>query len=997
MAFRSHLSDQEKLEHSLSHMSERISSLSANLENLNKVASDLKGMTARVVAGFLLMVGLNRQFSSGLYRLFGGAPNKIFGAMSGSGGTPGSRSAAAIGSSTVGENDFHQKLVNEMLERHVLKKQLQQDAHNDRMKKLEEENNKWKAQQKENFDLSNQRKVLTEAAKKEKGALLAGLDSKDPDKTFKALQALRQALQSPESASDMFKELFDRKIAGIDEVAGTGNVAGVPPSMRPGLGAYLRGDKATGLDIETFDKEGDKSNIIWQVGATDLTGGKLGSGFSSLVKPSDEQLSTLTKKDWQDAAERSGFKDDPDNPGSAGEKLKSLILTQGIPLVEAIAKLQEMVNGAVLIGHNSNKFDLPRLKAAGLEVPSDQETLDTLKLAQQGDLPGLKAPNNELKTLFGLTGKGNKDALEAQFGRDAEHQVGPDIAKVHYILQYLFKGLMKVADDVYDVTLADVVPDDVPLSGLGSEGVGPLRPVIPGVTNEESTFVPMDSKEGRQLLQEAKNQARKEDEEEFQKRKASAAAGKPYRKGESPPGESEPAAPSKFLGAFKNVWQSVKASGMGAVRGFTGKDPATEEESKSKLFHGMKKFGEKLSTFFLAGSSMGGSLLSAASPDAMGLIQGSFKLLAATIGRSLIPAAVWLAIKIQEVAQWFASVSPETKKLIGTIAAVVLGIAGAVLAFKMILSPILLVGAALTTLLPLIVAAGLAFAAFQTVKGVLTGETNAHKEMKDRKAAQEKALGWDHQAFKDDDFDSIMAIKDPKERQKKIGDKFSHYTSLYGQFAGQGIDLAKQSNSFKGVGQQVMKNIPLVKNVIDATGKKTFQEQSTEAYNMASHYRKHAEAYKLALQQGRKLYYRDPETKKEVEIDEEKKQEIIEKSTTWKDSSGKNKGRIYGRDFYQKKDVAGIQDANKKTPEQQAKLSSFLMSITSTKANPQYSSVEDTYKRVQLEAIGKDPLQLEIEKINREGLKDILKELEAANLLHGEQLKVAKALTFTGN
>jgi hypothetical protein len=63
-----------------------------------------------------------------------------------------------------------------------------------------------------------------------------------------------------------------------------------------------------------------------------------------------------------------------------------------------------------------------------------------------------------------------------------------------------------------------------------------------------------------------------------------------------------------------------------------------------------------------------GRLAGAASPAAMDTLMGSFQLLAAVVGTTLIPTVLNLALAVQRAAFWFDKLSPETKDLVGSLA-----------------------------------------------------------------------------------------------------------------------------------------------------------------------------------------------------------------------------------------------------------------------------------------------------------------------------------------
>lgn len=55
------------------------------------------------------------------------------------------------------------------------------------------------------------------------------------------------------------------------------------------------------------------------------------------------------------------------------------------------------------------------------------------------------------------------------------------------------------------------------------------------------------------------------------------------------------------------------------------------------------------------------------------------------------------------------------------------------------------------------------------------------------------------------------------------------------------------------------------------------------------------------------------------------------------------------------------------------------MSYQSSKSQSSYSSVEEAYKKIQISALGDDPMTAELKKMNEVGLLNMLKELEKIN------------------
>jgi hypothetical protein len=90
----------------------------------------------------------------------------------------------------------------------------------------------------------------------------------------------------------------------------------------------------------------------------------------------------------------------------------------------------------------------------------------------------------------------------------------------------------------------------------------------------------------------------------------------------------------------------------------------------------VEKFGEISSIVFKQGGAFLGTAAAASSPDAYATLSGSFKLLAAQVGRSLMPAMVKVSYAVQNTAHWFGQLSESTRSTVGNVAMLGVGIAG---------------------------------------------------------------------------------------------------------------------------------------------------------------------------------------------------------------------------------------------------------------------------------------------------------------------------------
>jgi hypothetical protein len=82
-----------------------------------------------------------------------------------------------------------------------------------------------------------------------------------------------------------------------------------------------------------------------------------------------------------------------------------------------------------------------------------------------------------------------------------------------------------------------------------------------------------------------------------------------------------------------------------------------------------------------------------------------------------------------------------------------------------------------------------------------------------------------------------------------------------------------------------------------------------------------------------------------------------------------------------------------KTAEDKANMASnLLLNFQSFRAQPRYSSVEEAYKNVQIEAIGKSPLEQALDRQLGQRLDQLLKEAQKANLLTEQQAQETRQM-----
>lgn len=483
------------------------------------------------------------------------------------------------------------------------------------------------------------------------------------------------------------------------------------------------------------------------------------------------------------------------------------------------------------------------------------------------------------------------------------------------------------------------------------------------------------------------------------------------------------------LGGVKASWrQDVEGSGLGgpghvdshahrrqeALAGELGtlaKVSATLSESFRGLRVGMKQFlfkrgtdpktGASLPSLFdkttkgiagaapmaaLAGTSIAGGLLKAASPDTFDLLTGSFKLLAATMGGAMIPAVAKVAMVLQLLSEAVEGMPAGLKDSLGSLAVAGIGIALFVTAVTRVQMALQAFGMSLTGAAgKFALGLGMAAAAVGALYMGLERTAEKKKDIEKTKEDLDRPVGFadagknltdDHK----ERLREIMGVKDEKKRAVLLkafeqGARNEEEEGMSTYRAAESDRKGKITGPLSTVQDNLM-STPFVGKAFRASS--AIGMRSSSAIGMGSDVdpellrgskegKSVIEIQKVAGEKARAA-------REAIEIS----RQIREGYITPGDASSAKLGISPGDS------KEGSRDVKKKDTEGKLGQLSGLLASMSTKAQPEFSSVEDAYKKMQIESLGKDPLEQKLEEIKRENLDKMLTELTKLGAISDE-------------
>lgn len=427
--------------------------------------------------------------------------------------------------------------------------------------------------------------------------------------------------------------------------------------------------------------------------------------------------------------------------------------------------------------------------------------------------------------------------------------------------------------------------------------------------------------------------------------------------------------------AFKRK-QGPGAAGSEATR--SAHD--AERQSRNKFIEALDAFSRKA---LLGGGVMG----SAGAPDAMATLSGSFKLLAAEIGTTLLPSIIQMSRALQTAARWFKGQSESFKGGVGTAATVGIGLAGTYAAAK----ATGLTSAASWLFAPAAAAAGAAGASAltgSTVNAAAGGAAAGGLKHPYLAAAAVAAAGLTaanvagHAASSDAErrfsatkgtwLDPIMGGVD---RWWFDGINKRTEDALLGADTPtelRGLQKPRDIESTKTYQRYMKKNARTGLEEFDFEGAQADRDKFREK---AKTHAENAESYSGQWYNPFRAGRTADQLKYGLEAEEQAK--------TLETILGYQQDKAAGKELK----VPEPGDMIKKKEQDLLKQAAPLLMDFATKTQPGYFSAEDISKKVQLESLGTTPLQEEFRKMDYDTLMKMLEENKSTNRLLGQMIE----------
>ena len=413
--------------------------------------------------------------------------------------------------------------------------------------------------------------------------------------------------------------------------------------------------------------------------------------------------------------------------------------------------------------------------------------------------------------------------------------------------------------------------------------------------------------------------------------------------------------------------------GSGSGSGLEGTNAARAANDAER--HSRNKFIEALDAFSRKSLMAGGVMGEAGAPDAMATLSGSFKLLAAEIGATLLPSIMQLSRAVQGVARWFRGQSEGFKGGVGTAAGIGLGVAGTYAAAKTlgltsaagwlfagggaaagagaaVSGGVMAGGMAAGMKHPYLAAAAVAAAGFTAanVAGHATSSDAERRFSATKDTWLDPLMGgidkWWFDGVNKRTEDALLGADSPEEFRGLTNAREIEGTTTYKRYMKKNDKTGLEEFDFEGAQADRSKFRDRAKQHMANA-----ESYSGQWYNPFRAGRT-ADQLKYALEETEKAkkldtilgYEQDKAAGKELKVPEsgemlkEKEQDLLKKATP-------------------------------------------LLMDFATKTQPGYFSPEDIAKKVQLESLGTTPLQEELRKIHGETLQRMLEENKTSNRL----------------
>ncbi len=380
------------------------------------------------------------------------------------------------------------------------------------------------------------------------------------------------------------------------------------------------------------------------------------------------------------------------------------------------------------------------------------------------------------------------------------------------------------------------------------------------------------------------------------------------------------------LEAFKKGWRDRIAN----VPTLTGDEKKEAKDKKEKEIAHRKSVFSRYALGAVAATT---GAVQAASPDVWSTFTGSIQLLAGTIGLELIPSFMILSSWAQRLAKYLASTNPESRSTLGT---------GAMLGTAAL---------AVTALL------GIPFAVTAAVAAL-----------------------------------ALLAIEFSKFKLPKWagGDGREMYPAPPEEIAARKKEYERGLSSDKEVNDNPLTKELLAKHT-DAEGKIDYDAVRAEADTLSfTHLNKASRVRPMMEAMEEKVRSDADEWDLPFGIGDTGRAARRQSLTDLQDEEGneRNQGNQYarlaqiiGKDPAQQGQAMPQGAAAKSlSDEQKNAVQGMAISLQSFKATPQYSSVEEAYKRIQISALGDDPMTVQLKRMHEEGILKMIEVLKSVDV-----------------
>ncbi len=431
----------------------------------------------------------------------------------------------------------------------------------------------------------------------------------------------------------------------------------------------------------------------------------------------------------------------------------------------------------------------------------------------------------------------------------------------------------------------------------------------------------------------------------------------------------------KYPGVFSKAWNSTKDFLNNFNKDFFSKFVGMDPEDFASLGKGKKtqafvtEAARRAAGMFITTSSAGAAALQTGAPDAFGTLKGSVALVAAQFGQMLIPAAVDLSRGLQDVAKWFEELSPITKNVISEIFKWTLVLtAGTVILGKLV--PVLnLLTGAVSLLYKALNVGGITSAV--TRLGLFAGALGV---------AYLALSSWTESLSKAKEANREKLRQEVDEAHKKAIERIPQQEAVdlnYSNAVKTQLGL-KTSASMQQVDDFVKSNFDLsISRLHDL--KRARLASSDEARKEAYRQKEKAEDMFGTDVFSRGLQTFSPGHQESIAL----AQTNIAKWSKMADADLRESNVVQrlidmleGKAPLEKIPVREMTQNQKDILERRSgNAQQMLFSMSGLKATPQYNTIEELYKKINLSAVGQDPIEREMLRIQLESQRLFLEKM----------------------